>query len=356
MKKIESLSQEQVAKFPEYAQKFTELGLSAGRLADIDREAMKELVARIYAEGALPPPSVIIYVNNPLHAVLAYNMIKEIYSSPRTDKVRSQVWSQVESQVESQVASQVESQVWSQVRSQVRSQVWSQVASQVWSQVESQAKDMKLEIPYFMYGQHDTPWLSFYSYFLNECNIEAGRKLIPLTELAGSVGWCVPLKDFFIVSPKPSALYRNSHERLHRDLGAAMEYEGESFLYALNGVRFEGDEIKWVTTPASELDHKEILKIKNVEQRAEVIKKVGIDKLFFKLQPTLLDSKGEMYELYKINLGGDRERVYLKMNNPSIVETHIEAVHPTVTTVNQALAWRNFGEVTNNFIEPMALT
>jgi hypothetical protein len=53
------------------------------------------------------------------------------------------------------------------------------------------------------------------------------------------------------------------------------------------------------------------------------------------------------------------DRVYLKMPNPSIEEIHIEAVPPDVESVEQALAFRNFGTYDiekGKFIPPTQLT
>jgi len=134
VKKITSISKEQIAKFKDWSDEWIKIGLST-EPADFDTAT--EAALRAYKLCNLDKPMVVLRMGSPMAATLggayAWMMLKELGA-----QVRSQVWSQVESQVGSQVRSQVESQVWSQARSQVESQVRSQVGSQVWSQVESQ--------------------------------------------------------------------------------------------------------------------------------------------------------------------------------------------------------------------------
>lgn len=222
-------------------------------------------------------------------------------------------------------------------------------------------------MPYTHYGNHDSNWLVFYAFFHFECGVPGLEKVLPLLEAAKHVGWYWTSSEeggVAVVSNKPRELHRDAQNRLHRDGGPAVSYGDGFSLYFLHGVSFDTDSMqKFVTTPADQLNPDEILNIKNVEQRAEVIKKYGINKLFEKLPTTLLDSDTitdgsgtkHPYKLYKVMIG-DNERTYLRMENPSVEETHIEAVHPDCQTVAQANSWRNFGEIQSSFEPPVVLT
>ena len=68
-------------------------------------------------------------------------------------------------------------------------------------------------------------------------------------------------------------------------------------------------------------DPKKILNIKNVEQRGELIKWYGIEKLFWELKPTKLDEgqhNGLPYELYSVPVYEDMPRIYLKMKTKTL--------------------------------------
>lgn len=174
---------------------------------------------------------------------------------------------------------------------------------------------------------------------------------------AAAVGWVVPLEGQAIVTPVPAEVHMRNGV-LHNSNGPAITYADGFSVYALNGVMFRGEMTKYISTPTDQLDYAEVLSIRNVEQRAEVIKRIGISNLFTRLSPKLLDSSREHgYELYSITLGNYEPRKYLKMLNPSVEgEIHIEAVHPDCKIVNEALSFRNFGTVSNDFTKPMVLT
>ena len=124
--RIDTMTAEQAARMPEFAQRWIDIGLST-EPADFDRAT--DAALRAYKLCNLKRPMVILRMSSPygatLGGALAWALLRELTA------IWSQVRSQVRSQVWSQVESQVGSQVWSQVESQVGSQVWSQVRSQV---------------------------------------------------------------------------------------------------------------------------------------------------------------------------------------------------------------------------------
>jgi hypothetical protein len=85
--------------------------------------------------------------------------------------------------------------------------------------------------------------------------------------------------------------------------------------------------------------------IQNVDVRREFVRKIGVERMVHKLGAKTLDTSGE-YVLLQVDLKtGTRPRIYLKMHNPSIDAWHVEPVHPTCRTVQQAINYRRFGTV-----------
>jgi hypothetical protein len=214
------------------------------------------------------------------------------------------------------------------------------------------------------YGSHDISWLSFYMFCHYELGlVEETSRLRPFWELATRCGWWWPLSEAVVISPMPSALRLDKQGRLHAESMAAVAYSGQPFVYALHGVRFPHEMARrWVIPPVSELPIDQVLSIINTEQRREVVKRIGIQRLWNQLNPRMLDTAtiaGNNYQLHEISLTGsdDGGRIYLQMLNPSVIgEIHIEGVHPECRTVEQALNWRNFGSVTSGYIPPLVLT
>ena len=187
-----------------------------------------------------------------------------------------------------------------------------------------------------VYGCHDSPWLSFYDY-MQYIGVTGCEPLKPLMELAECCGWVLVFEEHAIIQDRPTELHINEGI-LHCEDGPAVAYSDGFAVYCLNGVGVPD----WlVTTPVKEMDMHELPKIANAQVRAEFVRKVGIDRVIYKLSKKVIDKKGE-YELHDIDLGDKEYRPYLKMHNPSVPEIwHVEGVHPDCKTVEAALKWRN---------------
>lgn len=209
----------------------------------------------------------------------------------------------------------------------------------------------------FLYGSMDASWLSYYSFFINETPEVTGLDIIkPLIELAGLCSYWKPYEKVALVSQNPTSIMKNS-SGLHNADGPALTYAGTEFkpMYYMNGIQMP----EWVcTTPKELLDAKEIMKLKNVDQRREALRKIGPENLMKQLSAKVLDKelvteetkskfgiielpKNLVYELLEFNFGDRMITRYLKMDNPSVDLVHIEGVPNTCNTVLDALAFRN---------------
>lgn len=142
---------------------------------------------------------------------------------------------------------------------------------------------------------------------------------------------------YCVVSDRLKTYKTNSMGAIHNDNGPAISYGGGIDIYFLNGVKVP----KYVvTTPPDQFDLQKILGSVNAEVRREIVRKVGIERMFKQLPIAIISKRGN-YELLSINIGDGRKRPFLKMVNPSTGDYHIEGVHPTIGTVEEALAWRN---------------
>lgn len=125
--------------------------------------------------------------------------------------------------------------------------------------------------------------------------------------------------------------------RPHCETGPALAYPDGWAVYALNGVTVPA----WVVmTPAEQLDPRKVIEEPNVQVRAELIRKIGIERLLHSVGGRLLDSERE-YELYELSMGPGITGIYLKMQNPSVPELwHVEGVGPACRTVRDAIHFR----------------
>ncbi len=138
-------------------------------------------------------------------------------------------------------------------------------------------------------------------------------------------------------------LHRDNLGNLHHDSKPAF-VSGEDKFYYLHGLELNGVDIGFLTTPPEQLNPQEILAIRNVDLRREMIRKKGIEQLLDGLYHRVVDVQGD-YSLLSVMLGTDQSSAcnFLKMLNPSIGVWHMEGVPNNIRTVRDALLWRNNG-------------
>jgi hypothetical protein len=150
--------------------------------------------------------------------------------------------------------------------------------------------------------------------------------------------WLTP--DEVVAAPRPELQLERG--RLHSARGPAISWPGGESYYFLHGAEVVREVVE---TPASLLDPRMILFERNAQARAEIVRKVGVERVCEALNARRVDAVGD-YELLMLDLLDGRERPYLKMRNPSVPGVyHIEGVAPHCRTVAEALAWRNGTDV-----------
>ena len=310
LSQINSLTADQLAMLPAYIEKWLQIGLDT---SPCDRVAAGAAIGRAYEIAGLDVPPCVYWMKSPFGALMLYAFLRNAQSIKVEAQVRAQVWDQVEAQVWAQV--------WDQVGAQVGDQVW----AQVWAQVNN-----------FCFGAHGANWLSFLDFFAQECGLGFIQKVQPFMDIAINCGWWLPYKNVVIASEKPCEIHLRD-KRLHRDHGPAILYRDGYSVWALNGVRVSQIVAE---TDAVSLSPSLLLSEKNAEVRREIVRKIGVDRVYTELGGKELDSWGN-YSLITLDLQDGRHRPYLKMLNPSIGTWHIEGVHPNCRTVMDALEWRN---------------
>jgi hypothetical protein len=152
----------------------------------------------------------------------------------------------------------------------------------------------------------------------------------------------IPYENIIFVSQKPTKSHWKDN-LLHNETGKSVEFSDGWGVYSLNGVSVPD----WlVTKKDTEISPKEILKLDNAQQRAEGIRKIGIERLWHKTAK-IIDTDGG-YELGWLPISESEEGLYLKMQNPSVPELwHVEGVDNKCKTVQDALLWRINGNTRN---------
>ena len=190
------------------------------------------------------------------------------------------------------------------------------------------------------YGQHDAAFLALFDYFRIVCGLVTQTdSLIGQWEQAQSGGWYLPYENICWVSERPCVLRLNSRDRLHCDIGPALEYPDGWRVYALNGVVMKPD---YVLTPSSSLEPDVVLREPNAEIRRELLRKIGVSRMVG--YGRVIDRRGnyQLIDMSPVFRGsGIGYAPYLLMPSASIDGVqHLEGVSPDCRTVEQAINWR----------------
>lgn len=322
--KIIELTKEQEARFPEYVQRWTEIGLST---ESADRRAAEAAIDLCYGNAGLKPPQQIIWSGSPLSQAITRAVMRrkdEIQSAARSIPAERRADHNLASLQEAIHADLGQAQGLPEA---LRDQL---------------IEDAQSSVNQSIYGQHDAGWLSFYAFFREVCGLrKETEKLTGLLALAQSAGWAIPHENVCFVAERHNLVRRDSEGRLHAEFGPALTYPDGWGFHMLHGIRVEA----WMAeTHPDDLDPRKIIQIENVDQRREVIRRLGSERLVAKLEAKTLDAEtrevGGKYELLAIEMNHGAPWHFLKMRNASIDAVHIEAVPRECLTVREAINWR----------------
>ena len=128
--------------------------------------------------------------------------------------------------------------------------------------------------------------------------------------------WDMLTFDNVCIMSKCPKTKRDDDHKLHSLTTKAVEFKSGYGFYAIHGVVFE--EELWESVVKRKLSAKELLGIKNMEQRHAAIRHYGMDKIFEELDYVLIDKSVRGNELYSIkNIHPDKSVLYLKYNDVS---------------------------------------
>lgn len=226
MKKIDKLTDAQIAKFPEYVNKWVEIGINTD---PTDMTKAKKFIKDAYKVAGLTHPKYFIGpVNGPYEAALAEQILKEY--------AKNSVQFKNEKELNAKVLAEIETHL----------------------QTE---KVKKVDISNQIYGYQEH-WLSYYDYFRRECKLDINL-IDPLISLSKVCGWWTPLRNVAIVQHRAKEIHRDNQGRLHNTNGAAVCFRGNSTVnnvYAVHGVR----------VPKNVIDRNYTVKDIDNERNAEV--------------------------------------------------------------------------------------
>ncbi len=293
---IEKLTPEQEALLPVYRDKWIKIGLST---EPFTMEEARTIINNLYTHILqLTPPAHILMAENPADAWVIASKNEDIKAGDTPDLSIDPI----------------------KDRHYMKDFVWPYLDGQFWA-----------------------GYLSFYDFVFSEL-IPCDNPNWPYLRDTSKLSLIYSLDNICVLSQKPQEINLKDGV-LHKDGGAAIKYGGvlDCNIYALNGVVVPD----WLALePSGNIDPAKIGEISNVEVRREFLRKVGLERIKYKLGAKILDAKTynigghELpYELLEMQLGATTCRA-LQMQNPSIDATHVEFVPMTCKTILEAWNFR----------------
>jgi len=191
---------------------------------------------------------------------------------------------------------------------------------------------------------NDAGWLSFYDFFqrigvkLHDARFEKYRDL-----MRARMGISILCRGIAIVSRMPIALHRDERGRLHHLLKSAIEWKDGYCQHYVEGVFFPQDLFEKAFVMKT-LTAKELLAVKNAQQKAVLIKHYGYARIMAEVQAKLLDEgeeNGNQYGVFEFDAGDSVTARVLQVQCPTTKDKYFLGVPREKQTENWkgARAW-----------------
>ena len=186
-----------------------------------------------------------------------------------------------------------------------------------------------------IFGCHEASWLSFYSYFKEVLKLDNLEKIEGLIEVAHTCGWVNVYEDFAIIQDRPSVIKFDDQERLHSEIGPAIEYVDDFAVHAWHGTRIPKSFLDGTLTAAG------ALKEENMELRRCACEIKGWINILDELDAVEIEQdEDEMIgTLRKVRLPDFEEDEYFLKVLCGTGRYFALPVPPTMTTALEANAW-----------------
>lgn len=356
MARITSLTDEQKAKFPEYVETWSKIGLCTD---PADRPEAEKAIVELYAAANLTAPRV-VWCLSPVGSALTkatmVNMNELIPAaaatipadaSPRdmvTGLVKFVVVDYLVPSVSESVWNSADPEIWDQVMDEVKKarkskkKLATDAVDKLRAAFISSASDMRQES---IYGQHDAGWAAFYTYLRVECGlVEETEPLTGLLRLCRSANWALPYSKICWVSERHNIVKVDTDGRLHCPDGPALAYPDGWSRWYINGVAVDEQIVMRPETQTIEQIHGD----DNTERRRVRIERYGWERYLdtsgsVKVHARWNERDQQQEILYKTPDGRKR----IKVSDPSTGRKYVLGVPAEINDCQAAQDWMSHG-------------
>lgn len=325
MKKIETLTDAHRARFPEYVERYTALGLSC---EPADKPRAERGIRAHYECAKIPCPQAFVWVSSPIVLSFAAPIAAALIERGRP----------VADSALPGLINQTLRSATPAIRAAVVEAVLAAGATRPDGGDGEGLSTVLRETVRTSWDRHNGGawWISFVAWavFVRD-ELGGDIPIGPREDTDSSCGWWWPHKEFVMICDRPAEIHRDVDGRLHSPTGPAIAWRDGWGIYAWRGTRVPR---AWIENPES-LDPRLALTHENVEQRRCVAEILGWEKVLNLLNPKVIDTDEdeEIGQLLEVEVAGNLER-FLKVRCGT-GRRFVLPVPPTVQTALEANAW-----------------
>ena len=355
---ITSLTEEQVARMPEFREKWRGYGLSC---EPADRQRAELGIVEVYRAAGLPTPQ-ILWCQSPRPAALAIRIIGNLSNGGIRRRVKNAIKKYPKNRVEEYVRDYVTGEIYVQedqddllkqvteivlesievgikvgpnlhqdytvthdmLKSTTES-VQKMMSHSVWESVNDKVRGNWLQGASEMifgnihktlqsvdgYKAHEWEKLGIFDYFNRVLGFRKETKnLNGLWTMAQSAGWFWTYANICWISERPERIHLDDHNRIHNLSGPALSFRDGFKIYAFHGVTVP----QWVIEKSCKIDPSEIAKEDNAEIRRTMIELFGQAR-YLKETGGILISSDSCGRLWRKELWNDEAIVMIELLN-----------------------------------------
>jgi len=244
----------------------------------------------------------------------------------------SELGSELRFELESELRFELRSELWSEFWSEFGSELRSELRSELWSELG--------------FEYYENVFLIFIKEFYPQLKtIQRNKKKIEALEELVNQGNCyifISEKELFIL-PLPEEIKIDNQKRLHSETQYALRWLGKES-YWLYGRKFEKS--LWERAVKRKISAKELLEMKNIEQRMTILQIYGNKWLLENLNAKLIDKSSRGNELYLVDKVFREPAYFLKYKDSSTDRVYVSGIAPDFAktpyelTADNAMAWK----------------
>lgn len=345
--RIDKLTKAQKARIPEWRDKWIAIGLKTG---EADWMTFEKAVAVAYKKANLKVPKTIVRVQSPLVGAFAAPIANRIIAAKLGKKPDGAIDGDIGSAIRGAIA------IDGAIRDAISDAVGGAVNDVVRGVVDGAPAYIKNEWHKLLGGQFWTGgWYwgspSWVSYFTEVCGlklpVDIQERAKSYQDIAQSVCWWWPCKDFIMVCNRPSNISRDEEGRLHSDIGKAIEWPDGWGFHVINGVRFDKNPELWEKIVNQTLTTEEFARIDNSEHQTIALQYLRPDRLLRQMNAKLIHKGIKGTKLYQVDnfMGTEQTEYCMWMQDWSTPREFIEWVPPAIgkqkdADLAQANAWQ----------------